>query len=248
LAALVFAPRHSTVEQTIVNTVQSCDEEENFYYEDMLFINGRSITELRDEWKKKNPHYELYYDPDKAMGQMIRDALTDGKSMVTMARMSLDANGEMRFNHKEIKVDLDALNKIDREQTHYNPIRRFLNWVGIWKIQRFSTNAERDARQAKVKNSSKFQNTLRAHEKKVLDTYNNVDPKKVETKPLKQQFPKITHGENTVEKQTEVKLLDNSSLREPIINIVLDKTEKDIPIEQPKEIGDKQLTNTHLMK
>lgn len=230
LLGVTQAAKHSAIEQMTIVTLTAGSGYE-MDYDDLTHINGKSISELRGELKQKGIFGE---NAQIALGKMLRDALTDGKSVVTTTRFSPAADGTMRIEHKEVKVDLNKLNEIDRKETRYNPIRRFLDTIGLWKIQRFPTNEQRDAKQAKVKQDPNYVNSMRALEDKVFDVYNNINLQKIGRKFLTTAIPKITREEVTEDKQITEPTVSNEITREPIPNIVLDDN-KNIEIEPPKE-------------
>lgn len=241
LTALEFAQRHSAIEQMTVTAVKSGDDEADFNYGSMLRINGKSVTELRQELNRKT--YREGEDADTELGKMIRNALTDGKSVVTMTRLTPSADGKMRIDHQELKVDLDKLNEIDRKETKYNFFRRFLDRVGIWKIQRFPTNAEREAKQLKVKNSPEYQKSMRALENDVFKFYNGINPKRVGAKSIVNAIPKIERDNNvTLEKQPVEQVNTNNTERELVVGIKLEAENK-VQVEPMKENTEKVLTN-----
>ena len=240
LSALEFAARHSSIEQLTIKTLNKGDEDCEFDYHSLLRINGKSLSELRQDLKREKNLYGE--NAEFALGKMLRNALTDGKSLVTMTRLTPSADGRMRIEHKELKVDLDRLNEIDRKENHYNFFRRWLDKIGWWKIQRFPTNARRDANQEKLKNDPKYQSSMRALEDKVEEIYNGINPKDVGAKSLVTAIPKITREEAIPAQQLGEQVASNEGQREQVVGIELEN-EKKIPLEPVKESDDKVLTN-----
>ena len=142
----------------------------------LLLIDGKPIKDIIENIKKtedKSP-YEATIDAS----MILRDALTDGKSVVSLMRVGFDKDGNTNFRHQDIKVDLDKLNKANFEERYKktNFIRRFLHDFGIWKIpDKYASNEARDKAQATTKEKSEFKNALSAAEKNVVDSYNKID-------------------------------------------------------------------------
>ena len=170
LDTLARTYKKTSIEQMADNVVALSREEMSIHF-DHLFINGKSISQTMLEVQEKQGC--TLYTAQAIAGKMFTNALTDGKSIVTMLQVATAKDGKTEFRHQEIKVDLDALNKADKQVTNYSRFRRFLDDVGIWKIRRFKTNKARDAAQEKLRKSTNFRNALRAVEDKILDEYNS---------------------------------------------------------------------------
>jgi hypothetical protein len=128
-------------------------ENDLFAYE-RLFINGKSVREtIRELNEEQN---ETLFNAQAIAGKMLTKALTDGKSIVTMMQVVTGKDGKTEFNHQELKVDLNALNKADKKENNYSRFRRFLDLLHIYKIKRFKTNDDRDTAQEKMRNSKEF--------------------------------------------------------------------------------------------
>jgi len=80
---------------------------------DHFMINGRTLSELIEEEKKTSElsEYEI-------SGNLIRDALTDGKSRVELVKFSHDTEGNVTFNYHQIKLDLSKLKLKDSSITN----------------------------------------------------------------------------------------------------------------------------------
>ena len=145
---------------------------------DLLLINGKSMTEIINEKKKEfinslNPDYEA----SVAARQMLRDALRNGNSVVSLMRANILEGGRVEFTHQEIKVDLDKLNKLERKEK-YNVFRRALDVLKIYKIKpKYPSNDERDRNQEKIKAGSEYQNGKKNAEKKFINAYNRISEK-----------------------------------------------------------------------
>ena len=70
---------------------------------DHFLINGRTLSELIQE---RGLHQVLTYP---LAGDLLRNALTDGKSRVELVKFSSDASGEIKIDYVPIKLDLDKL-------------------------------------------------------------------------------------------------------------------------------------------
>ena len=246
LSAIEVAARKSAIEQLTITTLKVADDYE-FGYGNLLCINGKNINQIRNELKQKGLFGE---DAEFAMGKILRDALTDGKSIVTTTRLTPAADGRMKIEHKELKVDLDKLNDIDRKENHYNVFRRFLDRIGLWKIQRFPTNEQREANQAKMRNETKYQDSMRALEDKVFNIYNvtnQINPEKLGHKFLITAIPKITRDDVTLDKQAGAPVNETEPTRVNITDIKLDN-EKELSVEPPKELNDRVVKRDNLAK
>ena len=140
--------------------------------EELLFINGRPMSEIIAEQETVHAN-----DPTPrktaliSAGRILRDALTDGNSVVSVMRPYLVEGGKVAFNHQEIKVDLDKLNKIERQEKH-NVFRRMLHAIGIRIPHKYASNQERERNQSTIKDDPKYQAALKNAEKKFIDAYN----------------------------------------------------------------------------
>lgn len=208
----------------------------DFEYRDLLFINGKSMAEISKEQSRNQ------YEGDKLAGKILRDALTDGKSVVTLLRASCTRDGKMKFHHQNVSVDLDKLNDIDRNTTKYNFIRRFLDKYGIWKIQKYPTNAERDAKQAKLGGISKHESTIRKTEDRIIELYNSNKPT-TDNRVLVSLIPKVMRFDPEAEKQNGEPTLENEK-RERIEHIDLTAGEPKTETSPKVESGAKSLDNT----
>ena len=224
LESITRTSTKSCVEYMAVKAVQN---DESYTDASFLFINGKPVQELIDE-KVNNENMRGIY-ARIAVGKMIRDAMTDGKSVVSLMRPVITAEGKASFTHQEIKVDLDELNRIERHENH-NAFRRFLDYIGLWKLQpKFATNDNRDARQAEEKNKPEYKAALRAAEERFVKTYNEVALKKT-TDRLLSSIPHITLEENANENQVEA-VEEIEQVRENIVVNEAVEEEKKAPLE-----------------
>jgi hypothetical protein len=201
-------------------------------------INGRSVHDLVQD-KINNEGMEN----DKAIkevGRFLRDALTDGKSIVTMLRPSVTADGKIDFDEQEIKVDLDKLNKAERNEKH-NAFRRALDYLGISKIPpKYPSNKERDEKQAEMLRSKEIKNAIKAAKRDFVNAYNKRgkenreaeekailnNEKKVINYPFLHEFPEVSPVENLNDLNDDRELMsisqealgENNSAVEPMIN------------------------------
>ena len=234
--------KQTSVEQMPDKAIEQAIGDSFFRYE-RLFINGKSIRDsIRELQEEQN--YSAF-DAQAVAGKMLTHALTDGKSIVTMMQVITAKDGKTEFRHQEVKVDLDRLNSVDKEETNYSLFRRFLDWAHIWKIQRFKTNDDRDAAQEKMRNSKEFKNALRAAENKFIDRYNSEDVQKeiARTKPaLAGAIPKIVRAEE-FEKNNQ---LEGAPDRIPLDGIDLEPT-KTVSPEPKHEDVNKTLSNEKIV-
>ena len=157
--------------------------------EEMLFINGRPMSEII---AKQEAVYANDPTPRKtaliSAGRILRDALTDGNSVVSLMRPYLVEGGKVAFNHQEIKVDLDKLNKIERQEKH-NVFRRMLHAIGIRIPHKYASNQERERNQSAIKSDPQYQAALKNAEKKFIDAYNKNSRKKRDEETRKLNDP-----------------------------------------------------------
>ena len=219
--------RTSTKSAIEYMTVKAVQNDESYTDASFLFINGKPVQELIDE--KVNNENMRGMHARIAVGKMLRDAMTDGKSVVSLMRPLITADGKASFTHQEIKVDLDELNRIERKENH-NAFRRFLDYIGLWKLQpKFATNDNRDARQAEEKNKPEYKAALRAAEERFVKTYNEVALNKP-TDRLLGSIPHITLEENANENQAEA-VEEIEQVRESIVVNEAVEEEKKAPLE-----------------
>ena len=134
-----------------------------------LFINGKSANELVSEkMKRENMNAS---SAKRAVGEMVRAALLDGESIVSLMRPVVLEGGKVSFSHQEIKVDLDKLNKIEREEKH-NIFRRILHAIGIRIPNKYPSNKARERNQEALKGNSQYQATMKTAEKNFITAYN----------------------------------------------------------------------------
>ena len=160
----------------------------------LLLINGKPAREIFDEAMRNAND-----DRQAAMisaGKTLRTALLDGKSVVSLMRPTLTEDGRVSFKHQELKVDLNKLNRIERNEKH-NIFRRALDYIGIWKIPpKFASNEQRDAMQTAEKNTTKYQNAIKAAERGFINTYNENASKPEANSKFFKAFPSINAMEN----------------------------------------------------
>ena len=168
---------HSRAPFELMVMKETLNNADDFSKESMLLINGKSIESIVEDFKKTNDSFAA----NNMAATYLRDALTDGKSVVTLMRVGFDKDGNTKFRHQEVKVDLDKLNKSNFEERYKkaNFFRRFLHDYGIWKIpNKYVSNEARDKAQEKFKDNSEYKDSLRAAEKFVVESYNSVKPAK----------------------------------------------------------------------
>lgn len=237
LMYLARSYKHTSVEQVSDDVISKAPDYDTSEY-DHLYINGKSVRDsIRDLEKQGCKGFAAQV----AVGKQLKNALTDGKSIVTMMRVVTAAGGKTEFSHQEIKIDLDKLNQVDKKETNYSRFRRFLDRMHIWKIQRFKSNDARDAAQAKLRSSEKFQKALREAEDKFINRYNSdeVQDKLTRANPaLAEVIPKIVRAEE-FEKN---KQMENDSARVPLGKIDLEAN-KTVKLEPKHDHQDKTLSN-----
>ena len=142
---------------------------------DLLLINGETATELVERKTAEliaNNEKDPVFKARQAVGKMILDAMLDGQSIVSIMRPKILQDGKVSFTHQVLNVDLDKLNKIERDEKH-NAFRRALDYFKIWKIKpKYASNETRDANQRNTKLSENYKNILANAEKKFISVYN----------------------------------------------------------------------------
>ena len=232
---------------------------------DLLLIDGRPLTDIAKEKQQ-----ELRNNGDSSMtytaieGTVLRDALCAG-SVITVMRPNMLPGGKIAFSYQEVKVNLDALNKFERNEKH-NAFRRALDYLGIWKIKpKYPSNEQREAMQAQFKSSVEYQNSIKAAEKKFIDTYNKNSQEKraaenekqkksekpVQRNKLYQGFPEVSNAADDMAREEDINEPVNNNnnndlVREALPTIIEELEEdKDIEVSSPiipeddnaKEIG-----------
>ena len=200
---------------------------------DLLSIDGKTMTEIINE--KKTELGGDSHAASVAARQFLRDALRDGKSVVSLMRANVLAGGKVVFTHQEIKVDLDKLNKLERKEKH-NAFRRALDFFKIYRIKpKYPSNAQREANQKRVKESQKYQDWKKGAEKKFIDTYNEASKEKraseeelikkgkegVSRDTMFQAFPEVSNAENENELENIDQSINNNN-RERLPSISFD--------------------------
>ena len=211
---------------------------------DLLSIDGKTMTEIINE---KKAELGNSYAASVAARQVLRDALRNGNSIVSLMRANVLAGGKVVFTHQEIKVDLDKLNKLERKEKH-NAFRRALDFFKIYRIKpKYPSNAQREANQERVKASQEYQNWKKGAEKKFIDTYNKASEEKraseeelikkgkkdVTREMMFQAFPKVSNAETENELENPDQSINNNN-RERLPSISLDLVdEKKIDSSEP---------------
>ena len=175
-------------------------------YLDLLYINGKTAEELVNE--KMQDEGMRQSVAKREVGKILRDALTDGKSIITLLRPAIEPDGKTTFKHHEIKVDLDKLNKLERKENH-NAFRRFLDKINLWKIKpQYASNEERDRVQSETKGTDEYKNMLRAAEDKFINTYNEISQEN-HSNVLLDKIPVATRKENSNENEISANEIDD---------------------------------------
>jgi hypothetical protein len=188
-----------------------------FQQGDVLMINGRPYRELVDEVAATRKLG--YYGNRGVVGDMMREALLNGDP-VTLISSSFDENGKIKFENRDIRIDLDKLNELDRQQ-NYSWIRRVLDTIGIWSIpKQFPTNKARDAKLSGIfaDPNSTHSKALKAQEDKIISLFNS----KKHLSGISQVLGKISRDEVTNEKDVSQNKDLSDQNREKLENIELD--------------------------
>jgi hypothetical protein len=210
-----------------------------FETKDVLIINGRNLREIGKDFKGN------WEERETAAGKVLREALLNGEP-VTIVTSTFDNNGKVTFHNKDIRLDLDKLNAMDREKNH-NIFRRALDTIGLWPIpKKYPTNKERDE-----KINAALANPDSAHQKRVKDfedtfikEYNRKCGKPSKRMSCSDIIKELSREEvkNTDLSVNTDKVKDNSNVREPITDIKeFTKVEK-IETEPPKKFEEKTIS------
>ena len=250
-----FAKSIYTISGSTVNeymTVNGYKGERGDNRSDLLLINGIPLTDIA-----KAKQQELLNNGGASMmyaaieGTVLRDALCAG-SVITVMRPNMLPGGKIAFSYQEVKVNLDALNKFERDEKH-NAFRRALDYLNIWKIKpKYPSNAQRDAMQAERKMSTDYQQSIKAAEKKFIDTYNKNSQERraaenenqmnskipIQKNKLYQAFPEVSNAEDDMAREDNinepVNNNNNNSVREALPTIYEEIDEdKDIEFSPP---------------
>ena len=141
LGALVGAHSNTSMEHVVMrHLISEQSYPETISEKELLLINGKSIKEIHNELMAQGMTEN---EAELEAGKILRGALTDGQSKVSLLSATLETNGEMTVAARDIKVDLDKLNDIARKKEH-NWFRRALHSLG-WKIpDKYPSNDTRD--------------------------------------------------------------------------------------------------------
>ena len=218
-----------TINETRLINIFNKDAEHDF--KELVFINGRPLKDIYEEKLREHEgSRDANLKANIATGKAFRDAITDGRSVVTIMRPLLLENGKVSMNHQEIKVDLDKLNKIERKEKH-NAFRRFLDYIHIYKIKpKYASNEARDAVQAEFKSREEYRNGLKEAEKNFIKIFNeNAKKSRVEEQkrlendpttvidPFLAAYPKVSLLEENDEPQINNQVSENEANRHSIV-------------------------------
>ena len=224
----IYAISGCTVnEHMTVNAVLGSSDDEK---EKLLFINDTSVYDLIERKKTNDGMDDM--QAKVAVGKMLRDALLDGKSLVTLMRPTIVEDGKISFTHQTINVDLDKLNEVKRYEKN-NIFRRALDYIGIWKIKTHPSNKERDENQETLKLHPNCQKFFRNVEKKFVDAYNKrskeirdkeaqdmLEKKNVTKDKFINAYPEVSNVEDPQIFEDLDKSLNHDADREQIVGIL----------------------------
>lgn len=155
-------------------------------------INGKSVKELLGDTKDVSAQ-ELR----RRTNTMLRDALTDGRSIVELATFNFDSEGKYSIAYKQIKVDLDALNRAELE-TH-GTLRKAVHAMNISQIpKKFSDNEQRDEQQLETQESVKA--ARKDYEEKLIADLSE-GRKGKEHRRLREQIPDFAAKKEEMQKK-----------------------------------------------
>ena len=169
---LTTVPQNTAFSYQILNAALA--ESSMLEKEDILVINGKPLSQIYRE--EKAAAGNIWQGEREAAGRILRDALLNGEP-VTVLNLSVSKDGRVEFQNKDIRLDLDKLNKLDREQNH-NIFRRALDTIGLWPIPpKYLSNKERDEKlsAALAAPGSAHQKQVKAIEDELIQAYNSID-------------------------------------------------------------------------
>ena len=217
------------------NNLKIAAEDNEYEKTEFLLINGEPVKDILEREMANG------LDKNQAqinVGYMLRSAMTDGSSVVTLMRPMLNEEGKMSFRHQELKVDLDKLNDMDRT-AHYSIFRRVLNFFKLYKIPPMcASNKERDKAQAAKMAEPEMKDALKRAEDKFIAQYNKKAANE-NSNIILNTFPKTSRLEPTEENRLELDTENKPNL----------STEKQHGSRQPMTIDPKELdanTKHHL--
>ena len=251
-----FAKAIYTISGSTMNeymTVSGYKGERGDNRSDLLLIDGRPLTDIAKEKQQelRNNGGASTMTYAALEGTVLRDALCAG-SVITVMRPNMLPGGKIAFSYQEVKVNLDALNKFERNEKH-NAFRRALDYLGIWKIKpKYPSNEQREAMQAERKISAEYQQSIKDAEKKFIDTYNKNSQEKraaenekqkksekpVQRNKLYQGFPEVSNAADDRARDENinepVNNNNNDLVREALPTIIEELEEdKDIEVSSP---------------
>ena len=204
---------------------------------DLVHINGKSVQEIIEE-KMSQGLDENTAELEGA--KALRDALTDGKSVVSLMRITFNKEGKVDFYHQELNVDLDKLNEADR-QAHHGFLRNLFHKIGIWKIpERYTSNKERDKNQDQLKADPEYANKIKRSEDKFIETYNSLEKPESKNKHILWTIPSIKKESDAPARESDNAKNNPDSQRHPV-EIMDFRRENTVKVEPPKQYEQKVL-------
>ena len=228
---------NTSFEYLLFNTAAA--ESDTMSQRDVLLINGKPMQKLLQELRNSGLNYG---DADKAMGKALRDALLNGDP-VTLVSSTYTNDGKLAFHNKDIRLDLDKLNALDR--ANHNIFRRALDKVGLWPIpKKYPTNEARDAKLSAILSdpNSIHQKEVKAIEDEFIRSYNSLGLKRSAYKGCAKVITTLVRDETAAVNQPLNAVSENDAQREPIVGIDLN-AERELPVEPIKQ-ADEKLINT----
>ena len=226
---------------------------------DLLIINGKPLGQLLNDYKAQGYGWP---DKEKLAGHFLREALLKGEP-VTLITTSFTKDGEIRFNNKDIKLDLDKIDVARLNQEHfdsYHPFRQWLHKIGLFPIRSpYLTNEQRDKKQAKMKNSFRpsHQRKIKELEKEIVKAYNGIDRSRSSPSGCARDIVHLTRVEAKLnapetkvipetEKKTEISR--NNEIERVKIDLKDFNKQNDAKVEAPKTTEEKVLDKNSIVK
>lgn len=234
---------NTTFEQMLVCCVRD-DTMQKYNGYDLVHINGKSVQEIIEE-KMSQGLDENTAELEGA--KALRDALTDGKSVVSLMRITFNKEGKVDFYHQELNVDLDKLNEADR-QAHHGFFRNLFHKIGIWKIpERYTSNKERDKNQEQLKADPEYANKIKRSEDKFIETYNSLEKPESKNKHILWTIPSIKKESDAPARESDNAKNNPDSQRHPV-EIMDFRRENTVKVEPPKQYEQKVLDQNSFTK
>ena len=237
LRGIADAYEATSFESVILNAVDGVEVDgKQFNKREFLIINGKPMSDIIAELGATRGLKDSTAEEEAS--KILREAMLDGKSTITLVTPTFTADGKVQFHQKNVKLDLDKLNEQDRMK-NYGRFRRWLHRVGIARIpEKYPNNKTRDENIAvTAKDPESAHNKALANlEDRFIKAFNGIKRPVDTYKGVVNFIPTLTkQDEQPVADMNAYNDKENELDREPIPSIDLGKGAKDIPTEPHKD-------------